>query len=206
MPSSVHWLHGNGGLSKSHTIHSSGVDITATATAYDAAEKDTYSAHVGQYSGGLGVTNSVYQKRNWRGQIKTYSNDGSHTVDGKGYDDTLWLNFSKEFNVHGALFTHVGKKFEDVEIVDGNGGVLGRFGLSGVANHNGYAYLDLKGLDYSGSKIGFTAFGDYDSWKVKAVKGHAVPTPSAAAAGLLGLAALTARRRRQATEEVVEQG
>ncbi|MEM6458192.1 MAG: hypothetical protein AAF710_02240 [Planctomycetota bacterium] len=196
---SAHALNGYGGLKKSHTFHYDDVDITAYGTAYDPKTKKTYShnVYVGQYGGGLGVSNGVSKKKFW-GQTYLSSSDGSHTVDGKGYNDTLWLSFSKPFQMVGAAFTHVGKYYEDVKVVDGDGYTLGWYDLSSLANKWGHAYLDLSGLDYTGDKIGFTAVGNYDSWKLKAVKGHAVPTPSAAAAGLLGLAALSARRRRPA--------
>ncbi|MEM9882080.1 MAG: MYXO-CTERM sorting domain-containing protein [Planctomycetota bacterium] len=192
-------LHGKGGLQKTHTFNYGDVDITAHATSYDPKKNKTYSdnVYVGQYGGGLGVTNSVKEKSFW-GFSYLSTKDGSHTVDGKGMDDTLWLSFSNPFKLAGAAFTHVGKYYEDVKVVDGDGNSLGWFDLSQLANKWGHAYLDLSGLDYTGDKIGFAAVGNGDSWKVKSVKGHVVPTPSAAAAGLLGLAALSARRRRHA--------
>ncbi|MEM9418808.1 MAG: hypothetical protein AAGA25_07145 [Planctomycetota bacterium] len=193
----TYYLNGYGGLAKSHTIEYSDVDITATATAYDPKTKKTYdhNVYVGQYSNGMGVTNNVYRtKRGLR------STDGSHTVDGKGYDDTLWLSFSKPFEITGAMFTYVSRRYEDVKIVDGYGDTLGYYDLSKLAYRSGYAYLDLTDLGYTGDKIGFTAYGNHDSWKVKGVKGHAVPTPSAAAAGLIGLIGLAARRRRNAED------
>ncbi|MEM1108782.1 MAG: hypothetical protein AAGH99_08845 [Planctomycetota bacterium] len=194
----TYYLHGYGGLAKTHTYVHDDVTITAHATAKDPKTNKTYkhNVYVGQYSNGLGVSNSVY--RNKWGQLR--SNDGSHTVDGKGYDDTLWLSFTNPFKITGAVFNYVGKYYDDVKVVDGDGKSLGWFNLSRIANKWGQAHLDLSGLDYSGTTIGFAAVGNHDSFKVKAVKGHVVPTPSAAAAGLLGLAALTARRRRQ-TEE-----
>lgn len=201
---STHYLNGNGGLATSHTIVSGDVTITATATAYDPKKKETHSAHVGQYRHGLGVTNSVY--KNKRGQIRT--NDGSHTVDGSGYKDTVWLSFDKPFQVMGAIFSYVDRN-DDVKVLDGDGNSLGSFSLGKIADCWGLACLDLSSLDYTGTKIGFMAAGSNDDWKLKAVKGEpgkteAVPTPSAAAAGLLGLAALGARRRRRHEETSAE--
>lgn len=191
----TYYLHGYDGLAKSHTYVYDDVTITAHATATK-GNKDKV-AHVGQYSNGLGVTNSVKTYKNWWGQTRTYSASGDgHFVDGKGHDDTLWLDFSSPFKLTGAVFTYVGKyKTEGVNLVDGDGDSLGWFNLSKSSKY-GVAHLDLTGLDYTGETIGFTATGKHDDWKVKAVKGHAVPTPSAAAAGLLGIAALSARRRR----------
>ncbi|MEO1237128.1 MAG: MYXO-CTERM sorting domain-containing protein [Planctomycetota bacterium] len=197
---SVYGLHGNGGLKKSHILNYSDVDITATASAWDPKKDVVHGAHVGQYRHGLGVTNSVYYKNTWWGGKQLKTNDGSHTVDGKGYDDTVWLSFSKDFKLHGATFTYVGSKHEDVKVVNEYGQTLGRYDLSEIAS-NGVAHLNLHGLGFKGDKIGFTAYGDKDSWKLKSVKGHAVPTPSAAAAGLLGLAALVARRRRETADQ-----
>lgn len=196
---SVHYLNGNGGLAKSHTIVSDGVTITATATATQYG--NTEKAHVGQYSTGLGVTNSVYKYKTWWGQTKTGTTDGSHTVDGQGMDDTLWLSFDSPFQVAGAIFSYVGKYGEGVTVLDADGNSLGRFDLSAIANHSQFAVLDLSSLEYSGTKIGFAATSNHDSWKLKGVKGHAVPTPSAAAAGLIGLVGLAARRRRRAEND-----
>ncbi len=191
-------LRGNGGLAKTHTFVHEDVTITAHATA-SKNKNHEHSAHVGQYSNGLGVTNHVKTYKNWKGQTKTYSTTGDqHFVDGKGHDDTLWLDFSSPFKITGAIFTYVDKYCEGVTVVDADGNNLGWHNLSSVANKWGVAHLDLTGLDYTGDSIGFKATGNHDAWKVAGVKGHAVPTPSAAAAGLLGLAALSARRRRQA--------
>jgi len=197
-------LRGNGGLAKTHTFVYDDVTITTHATAAK-GKKQNKSAHVGQYRSGLGVTNSVKTYKNWRGQTKTYSASGDgHFVDGKGHDETLWLDFSSPFKITSAIFSYVGKyKTEGVNVVDGDGKSLGWRNLSSVTNKWGYAHLDLAGLDYTGDSIGFQATGNHDAWKVAGVKGHAVPTPSAAAAGLLGLAALSARRRRQTEVETV---
>ncbi|MEM7625340.1 MAG: MYXO-CTERM sorting domain-containing protein [Planctomycetota bacterium] len=201
---SAHYLTGHGGLATSHTIVSGDVTITATASAYNPGKQETHSAHVGQYRYGMGVTNGVY-KNKWG---RTRSTDGSHTVDGKGWKDTLWLSFDKPFEVLGAVFSYVDGN-DGVNVVDGDGGLLGSYGLGSLRNKWGIAHLDLSELEYTGTKIGFTARDSNDDWKVKAVKGEpghteAVPTPSAAAAGLLGLAALSARRRRREEETAAE--
>jgi hypothetical protein len=39
------------------------------------------------------------------------------------------------------------------------------------------------------------AYGANDDWKVIGVRGYTIPTPTAAAAGLVGLIALATRRR-----------
>lgn len=193
-------FRGNSGLAKAHTFVQDDITITAHATATKG--KNTHSAHVGQYSNGLGVTNHVTTKKYytpWGIKTKTYSASGdSHQVDGKGHDDTLWLSFSSPFKITAALFTYVGKFSDKVVVVDADGDSLGWYNLSAVRTKGtSSAHLDLSGLDYTGDSIGFKATGSYDGWKVAGVQGHAVPTPSAAAAGLLGLAAISARRRRK---------
>ena len=191
---SATYLNGNGGLATSHAIAGDGVTITATATSYNPHDGSTHDAYVGQYSHGLGVTNNVTLKETkWGSRYNV--GDGSHTVDGKGWDDTVWLSFDKEFEVTGAIFTYVADKYEDVRVIDADGIILGDYNLSGISDC-GVACLDLSDLGFTGKKIGFTAYGDGDSWKLAGVKGTAVPTPSAAAAGLLGLAAVAGRRRK----------
>lgn len=188
-------LRGHGGLAKSHTfVHD---DVTITATATSSKKKQAKESHVGQYRHGLGVSSKVQNFNLW-GEQQTISLD-AHTVDGKGFNETLWLSFDSPFQIAGAIFTYVGQSRDRVTVVDGDGNKLGRYNLSNIADC-GVAVLDLSDLDYTGSKIGFAATGNHDSWKLAGVKGHAVPTPSAAAAGLLGLAALTARRRRRNLE------
>jgi MYXO-CTERM domain-containing protein len=201
--SSTTYFSGFGGLAESYEFnHADGTKITATASAWDPKKKQNHDAHVGQYLTGLGVSNSVYEKQTRRGTVLK-SNDGSHQVDGKGFNDTLWLSFDHDFNVMGIKFSYVGK-WDDVRIVDGDHNFLGSYDLGDRGNKWGFAYLDLSSLDLTTTKIGLTAVGDYDAFKVKGIHGmktEVVPTPSAAAAGLLGLAALTARRRRREEEK-----
>jgi len=197
----VYSLNGNGGLALSHTITHSDVEITATATSYNPGNGTTHESYVGQYSGGLGVTNNVTVYQSSNGSSWMSSLDNSHTVDGRGWDDTVWLSFDKPFQLLTAVFTYVAHNYEDVRVVDENGNTLGDYDLSAIGNY-GVAHLDLSGLNFTGTKIGFTAYGNGDSWKLKSIKGHVVPTPSAAAAGLFGLTAVAARRRRKAVEVV----
>ena len=164
-----------------------GVDITATATSYKAANDTHYDSKVGKYIGGLGVTNT---------QVNQNLGSDSHEVDGRGWNDTVWLDFSTAYELEKVYFSYVDCN-DDVRIVDENHQVLAQIDLGSQPNFFSIVGIDLSGLNISGTKLGFTAFGGNDDWKLKAIKGHAVPTPSAAAAGILGLAALSARRRRQ---------
>jgi MYXO-CTERM domain-containing protein len=193
---STTWLNGHDGLATSHSYTTSdGVAITATATAHDKSSDQHELAYVGQYGSGLGVSNSTYYvNTQWGPRQRTY--DGSHQIDGQGKDDTLWLSFDQGFEVLGAWFSYADWN-DDVQVIDEDRNVLGSFGLTPWFS---YDYLDLSGLNFIGTKIGFSALDNNDNFKLKGIKGHgaqAVPTPSAAAAGLLGLAALTARRRRR---------
>ena len=165
---------------------SDGVDIVATATSYDQANDVHHDSKVGKYLGGLGVTNS---------QSICFVNIDSHEVDGNGWQDTVWLDFSSAYELEKVTFSYVDRN-DDVQIVDENHNVLAQLSIGSEPRFFGIASLDLSGLNISGTKIGFTAFDCDDNWKLKAIEGHAVPTPSAAAAGLLGLTALSARRRR----------
>lgn len=73
---------GSGGLAPSYVFNSGGVSVTVTAASWDGSL--WRSASVGQYSGGLGVTNS------------SGSDGGSpqHAVDNNGWKDYLILQFS----------------------------------------------------------------------------------------------------------------
>lgn len=192
-------LHGNAGLDWDQpTLDFDFGEVTATAsaTAYDPDTGEVHDGWVGQYRGGLGVTNSRKWKSNWFGKGGYWvSEDGSHTVDGRGWDDTLWLTFSKPIAFSAIQFSHIDLVGEDVSILDGDGNELGDFDLSELW-HWGYAYLDISGLDYTGTTLGLHAYGNHDNWKVKGVKGHIVPTPAAAGAGLVLLLGIMARRQR----------
>ena len=188
---STTYFGGFGGLSTSHSFMTSdGVDITATATSHQPGRNIHHDSQVGQYLFGLGVTNT--QKTRSLGK-------DSHKVDGKGWNDTVWLEFSESFSLEKVLFSYVDCN-DDVRIVDQDHNVLAQINLGHQPGIWGFVNVDVSGFNIAGSKIGFTAFGSNDDWKLKGVQGHAVPTPSAAAAGVLGLAALAARRRRR--EEV----
>lgn len=173
------FLTGNDGLANSHSYTTAdGVNITATATSKGIVT--TKKALVGEYSKGLGVT--------------SYKGD-DHQVDGFLRDETLWLSFDKDFVLKGILFSYVDSN-DDATI-----SVNMKSGNVDLGDHyigKGLAFLDLSKFDLTTTKIGITATGNYDDFKVKAVKGHAVPTPSAAIAGLAGIIGVVARRRRQA--------
>ncbi len=185
--SSTTYFGGHGGLSTSHTFNTSeGVEIKATATAWNPKKQKMESSHVGQYWSGLGATNSIGKK----------GKDGSHQIDGSGHKDIVWLEFSESFALESALFSYVDCN-DDVRLYDGDMNNLGDVDLHQNGSIFGFAKIDLSSLNIIGNKIGFAAIGSNDDFKLKGVTGHAVPTPSAAAAGILGLAALSARRRRR---------
>lgn len=172
------------------------VTATASATAYNPHADKTHEAWVGQYSKGLGVTNNVFWVDTWYGGGYWVSTDGSHTVDGKGWDDTLWLDFSKPIEFTSVKFSYIGYFHEDVRILDGDGNVLGDFDLSDIKYSWHHAHLDISDLDYTGTTLGLEAYGKHDSWKVKGIKGYVVPSPVAAGTGLALLLGILARRQR----------
>ncbi len=184
---------GWGGLANSHSYTTAdGVGFTATATATQNGH--TTDAKVGEYILGLGVTSSSPI------QIFGFNlgNSDSHQIDGKGASETLWFTFDSEYKIDSLLFSFADRN-DDVTILDGNGSSLGSYSLS--SGLLGFTSLDLSGLDFSGNKIGIAALGSNDGFKVTGFKGHAVPTPSAALAGLVGLIGLAVRRRRHDAAE-----
>jgi MYXO-CTERM domain-containing protein len=177
---SVTWTQGNDGKAYSHTYNShDNVEIKATAKSKSFLSSNWQTSKVGEYSSGLGISSHFLD---------------SHQVDGKIRDEVLFLHFDQEYIVEGILFSYVDHN-DDVKVYSDDS-YVGTHDLGNAPSHGGYAYLDLGGMHTS--KLGLGAFGSNDNWKVAGVKGHAVPTPSAALAGMLGLMGVAARRRRNA--------
>ena len=99
------------------------------------------------------------------------------------------------------FFSYLDKN-DNVEVLADSMNV-GRFGKNDIDfMGNGKGYLDLTGLELSGTHFSLLAADCDDDFKVSGFKGYAaaVPTPSAAAAGLIGIIGLAARRRRNAEQ------
>ncbi|BAM03165.1 hypothetical protein [Phycisphaera mikurensis] len=146
----------------------------------------TKKAWVGQYRGGFGVSSWMLD---------------DHRVESNWGTDTLWFDFSSAFQPTGVDLTYLsGSAPQTLRVLDGEGNGLGD--LRFTANADGTAYVDLLGLNASaGDRFGLAAGDHCTSFKVRGLSGvSAVPTPSAAAAGLALLAAAGLRRRRRHAE------
>lgn len=194
---SVYWLQGSGGLKTEHLFEfDDGLSITASAKSYDPWDDQFRQAYVGRYSNGLGVTNSVYHYQN---PYHFQTTDGSHTVDGRGFDDRLILDFNLDTHITGISFGYIYDPDEEVTLYGDDNQYLGQFNLGKQANHHGYVTLDLEDLNYSGQKLALAATHKDSGWKVKSLHVTAVPSPAAFGAGLVGLTMLTMSRRRRAS-------
>ena len=176
------------------------VEVNATASSWNPYSHQNEDAHVNKGLLGLGVSNSVTYRQTFFGSIPQTSDDSD--IDGSGFSDTLWLSFDQAFDLNGIWFSKVDHN-DEVQLVDEHHQVIAEYDLGNLCDFFGIAYLDISSLNLSTTKIGFTALDCNDDFKVKSIYGmktEAVPTPSAAAAGLMGLVALSARRRRKAAE------
>ena len=178
-------LTGKAGLASAHHYTTDdGVNVSVTATA--SAWGHTWDAKVGQYRSGLGIS--------------SYPCD-SHQMDGNLAKETLNLTFDKDYVLEGVYFSYLDKN-DNVEVLM-EGSSVGRFGKHDIDfMGRGKGYLDLSSLNLSGMSFGLLAADCDDNFKVAGFEGHAaaVPTPSAALAGIVGIIGLAARRRRNAEQ------
>lgn len=171
-------LRGFGGSDDSYSYTQDDITLTITATANG---------------------NSAWAHQNYKGMgVKNGWNDNTSDIDGSGLIDTLWLTFSKPVTLSYAWFSSVSTYGHDeARIVDGNGDSLKDLVLS--PGFFGYKYVDLGSEGLTGTVFGFTVTDRCDDYRVKkiAVDAAAVPTPSAAAAGLAVFGLVSMRRRRK---------
>ncbi|WP_120501012.1 VPLPA-CTERM sorting domain-containing protein [Roseovarius sp. EL26] len=148
--------------------------------------------HIGRYYGGAGVVNS--------------SSDGSHTVDGRGWDDFVEITFSAMVEIKEISFGYY-DGYDNFRILtdasgDGEIGVGDAYGSNVNVSQNS-PYTGFNGL--LTNVFAVAAFGDYDSWKLKSITVEYDDTPPPAviplpAAGWLllgafgGMAALRRKR------------
>lgn len=166
------WLAGGGGTKYSYSYNLPG-NQHLTVTASNIKNNAYTVAKVGRYSNGMGVTNQT-------------SGD-AHFLDGYGSDDILWFTFKQTVVLKGFKFSYVDSN-DDAKLINPDYDTLQRFDVKSTVN-----FKD----GYVGKKFGLMAYGSNDEYKAKKIIFHTIPSPSAAAAGLFGIAALALRRRRR---------
>jgi MYXO-CTERM domain-containing protein len=212
---SLNWdLTGSGGtgtIGNSRSFTTDGVTVRATAWSFTKGSADIAfeAARLGQWSGGLGVTN--------------VQEDGSspfHQVDNESHNDWILFVFDELVDVGSVRVQPYGGTFDrDVSYWVGT--------IDPGANLDGLTYSSLSGLGFGAETVvnnssGTTAidvvinapatgvnamlFGarrgvatglGVDAFKVQSVCAvTAIPEPTSAVLGLLGVGALCLRRRR----------
>lgn len=194
-------FRGSGGLAKSYEFSAGGMSVTATGASIDRdGVVHVDDVYVGQYGHGLGVSNSVYVT----GGGGLASNDGSHTVDGSGYKDILWLEFDQAVWFKTVFFGYTNSG-DRMKLLNDNSDVLGTYSLSSVGN--GYYAVTFPGDGIADTVFGLKAPGKCDGWKVTGAcvspipdppPGQVVPTPAAFGAGALLFGLLGFRRKLRA--------
>jgi hypothetical protein len=189
-------------LGSSITLDGADLSVTAAAGSFtdiafssNTINKATFASdpRIGQYVGGLGVVNS--------------SGDGSHTVDGLGFDDFVQLSFSEDVNLNSLRFNFFQQRRTDEQFriifdTSGDGSIgVGDFISQSLTAANPFNFT----TQFVGSVFGIVALGDSDDWKLAGVSGTFAPAPvPLPAAGLLllaglgGLGAMSRRKRKAA--------
>ena len=160
-------------------------------TAFEVSASSTWSrsgnernAWVGRYGRGLGVSNGLWD---------------DHRVDGRRGTDTLWFDFATGFTPTGVTLTYVSDhRYETLRLLDGDGETIGDFNALALCGED-TAFVDFSSIgDASYARFGISAIGRNSAFKVDGLQGvSAVPTPTAAAAGIALLIGGACRRRRR---------
>ncbi len=143
------------------------------------------NGHIGRYSSGAGVVNS--------------SGDGSHTVDGAGWNDFVEIRFSQSVTITSVSFGawESDDDFRWMWDASGNGRIgVGDY-ISGNQDDNPFSSFGGQ----MSNVFGFAAFGDNDDWKLRTVSidysVSEVPLPAGGILLLTGIGGLIAARRKK---------
>ena len=173
---------GSGGVAPTQSFTTGdGVQIDVSAKTINRASGLETDALVGQYSEGLGVARTVDVA------------DDRYLVSGSARtSEIIWFDFSEAYQISGILFSYADG--DDEITIYSDGGLLGVYSGNDFPWHSGLGTLSLN---VTTSQLGILAFDGGDEFMIRGFAGQstAVPTPSAALAGLSGLIALAARRR-----------
>jgi hypothetical protein len=187
------YLGGEGGLQSSYSFNVGGIGLTVTAGTFDPSGvyEGVSGVNVGQYGGGLGVTNSV-------------SGD-SHLLDGYGSNDILIFTFDRDVRIVSLDFSYndddVGGE-DQFRFFHEDGGVLESAGAASMIDIPGgdfYASYVFSAEEF-GHLFGVGAVHHGDEFLVKKISVYTVvPLPATlllmlSAFGLLGGVGWTARR------------
>ncbi len=175
---------GNGGLAASYNFGPvDGISVTATPGAFVTSGGGTVTAQgqIGQYTGGLGVTNP---------------SDSDHQVDGSGWNDIVVFDFSQDVILQSVTFSYFGGN-DDFSFFFDN---LDDGDLDGIAynvdtNTNTYTFNSV----WNGDLFGIGALDRNDEFKIKSMTVSAIPLPAALplyGAGLAVLGFIGWRRKR----------
>ena len=182
---SVDLSSGHASVQKSLNLQlDDGLAFEVSASSTWSRSGDSRDAWVGQWGRGLGVSNGVWD---------------DHRVDGRRGTDTLWFDFATGFTPTGVTLTYVSDhRYETLRLLDGDGETIGDFNALALCGED-TAFVDFSSIgDASYARFGISAIGRNSAFKVEGLQGvSAVPTPTAAAAGIALLVGGACRRRRR---------
>ncbi|WP_373085180.1 VPLPA-CTERM sorting domain-containing protein [Sneathiella sp.] len=195
---------GNGGLAASYAFSEDGIGLTATPGEFQSSTigSETVStpgaARVGQYAGGLGVSNPWYFDQ--------------HEVDGLINNDVVIFSFDQKVSLETVAFTY----FDDEVSWNWKQGwhSAGNDEFSGFLDTDNDGLLNLVGINFDanpfnaggiiGKLFGIGAWDNNDDFKIKSMTVSAVPLPAALplyGAGLAVMGFVGWRKRRKAAAQ-----
>ena len=177
---------GGGGLASSYSFTEDGITVEATPGTFSNGGAVTPGGWIGQYGGGLGVTNSIF--------------DNTHQVDGLGLNDIVIFKFDQVVTLNSVTFSLVGNDdhfsfFFDNE-PDGDLDLISSFVNIPGTGTTTYTFNST----WTGMLFGIGAKGSDDEFKIKGAMVTAIPLPAAlplygAGIAILGLIGWIRKRR-----------